>query len=73
MTSGRRRAAQREIGRTQLREVRAVRALAPLARPSSGGHHGGTSCSRATSHSHPASRAANVGQLLARGVGHRAP
>ena len=36
-----------------------MRALARAARASATGHHGGTSCSSATSHSQPASRAAN--------------
>ena len=58
MRSGRRSAARRERGSSQLREVSAVRAPARHARPSTAGHHGGTSCNRATSHSHAASRAA---------------
>ena len=46
-------------GQARLRDVSAVRALAPHARASSGGHHGGTSWSSATSQSQPASAAAN--------------
>jgi len=44
---------------SELREVSTVRSCAPVASASSGGHHGGTSCSSATSHSQPASAAEN--------------
>ena len=43
------------------RDVSAIRALAPHAGPRCAGHHGGTSCRSATSHSHPASAAVNSG------------
>src|SRR4051794_33366437 len=59
MTSGQRRAAQRRSGSSALRDVSAVRCSAPAARASSGGHHGGTSWSSATSHGHAASAAEN--------------
>ena len=50
-----------------------MRALAPGTRGRArGGHHGGTSCSSATSHSQPASGAANSASSVARRVGHGA-
>src|SRR6476659_8725137 len=58
-TSGARTATARRRDGSSLREVSAVAHAAPLAAPSSGGHHGGTSCSRATSQSQPDSAAAN--------------
>ena len=57
--SGLRSEIARRSGSSQLREVSRVRSCAPAARASAGGHHGGTSCSSATSHSQPASEAAN--------------
>jgi diaminopropionate ammonia-lyase len=59
--SGHRSAIARRSHSPALREVSAVRAsAAPVARASAGGHHGGTSWSSATSHSQPASAAANA-------------
>ena len=57
--SGLRRASARRGAASQLREVRTERAVRPRGAPSAGGHHGGTSCSSATSQSQPASAAAN--------------
>jgi ornithine carbamoyltransferase len=50
-----------------------MRALAPAARASGTGHHGGTSCSSATSHSQPASAAANSGRSEPRVSGTERP
>ena len=49
----------RRSQRNELRLVKALRATAPAAAASGSGHHGGTSCSSATSHSQPAIAAAN--------------
>src|SRR5215213_5074786 len=57
--SGLRAAIARRTTRQPLRLVSAIRALARVATPSFGGHHGGTSCNSATSHSQPASAAQN--------------
>jgi ornithine carbamoyltransferase len=57
--SGQRDAIARRSHNSELREVSTVRCSAPAARASSGGHHGGTSCNSATSHSQPAIAPAN--------------
>jgi len=57
--SGLRADTARRTGRQQLRDVSTSRCSAPHALASSGGHHGGTSCRSATSHSQPSSAAAN--------------
>ena len=59
IASGHRVAIARRIGSSALREVSTSRWSAPRRAPSAGGHHGGTSWSSATSHSHPASASAN--------------
>ena len=56
----------RGAGSSQLREVSAVRALAPARAAELGGHHGGTSCSSATSHSQPASARGELGRCSER-------
>ncbi len=53
--SGRRCAIARRRGSSALREVSTVRCSHSSRALSARGHHGGTSCSSATSHSHPAS------------------
>jgi hypothetical protein len=57
--SGHRRATNRRTTRPSLRLVRHIRIDAPEARASCAGHHGGTSCSSATSHSRRAIAASN--------------
>ena len=52
-------ATARRSGSPSCATVSTLRPSAPHAAASAGGHHGGTSCSSATSHSHPASAAAN--------------
>ena len=73
MTSGRRRAAQRERGRSQLREVSAVRALAPLARPELGRPPRRHLLQQGDVPLPSGEPRGEVGELLARRVGHRAP
>ena len=59
------RPAQRQ--QPKLREVSTCAARAPTAAASCGGHHGGTSCSSATSHSQPRERARELVQQVAPG------
>jgi hypothetical protein len=59
MRSGHRSATKRRKGSSSLRLVRHIRIDAPAERASGSGHHGGTSCSSATSQSHPAIAASN--------------
>src|SRR6185312_9869734 len=57
--SGRRTAIARRAGRSALREVSTSRWSAPNRSPNAAGHHGGTSWSSATPHSHAFSAAQN--------------
>ena len=74
MRSGRRRASARRSGSSAVaRGQRRARARAARRAPSAGGHHGGTSCSSATSHSQPASARGELASSSSRpAVGHRA-
>ena len=72
MRSGARPAIARRSAGSSLRDVSAMRAWASQARASAGAHHGGTSCSSATSHSQPASAAANSCLQIAAGRRHGA-
>ena len=69
---GRRTATARRSGRSSLRLVSAVRALAPAAAPRTGGHHGGTSWSSATSQLPAGQRRGERAEQPARPVGHGA-
>src|SRR6185437_890403 len=57
--SGQRTAIARRASNSALREVSTSRSSAPSRSPNAAGHHGGTSWSSATSHSHPARAAQN--------------
>jgi hypothetical protein len=52
---------KRRNGSSALRDVSTRRHCAPAARASGSGHHGGTSCSSATSHGQLASMVENSG------------
>ena len=73
MTSGRARGDQRGAAAAAscARSARCARSRRTRG-PARGGHHGGTSCSSATSHSQPASARGELGQQRARRVGDRA-